>query len=155
MRTPNHILMDSIAFHFLATKLANIYDTVIYKAKKNEVKFREIIFCQTHNLEVPGSSPGWSTLLLQRLTLRRRPLFLVSGYFICYAPFILIVIIPISPTQHHFAVKPHCFVLRVCRSRTHKKRSFLHSNDYPLHNQTACGRNTCCSSHYLNSSSSM
>ena len=30
---------------------------------------------QTHNLEVPGSSPGWSTLLLQRLMLRRRPLF--------------------------------------------------------------------------------
>ena len=53
--------MDFIAFHFLATKLANIYDTVIYKAKKNEVKFREIIFCQTHNLEVLGSSPSWST----------------------------------------------------------------------------------------------
>lgn len=53
--------MDFIAFHFLATKLANIYDTVIYKAKKNEVKFREIIFCQTHNLEVIGSSPIWST----------------------------------------------------------------------------------------------
>ena len=67
--------MDFIAFHFLATKLANIYDTVIYKAKKNEVKFREIIFCQTHNLEVLGSSPSWSTLLLQRLTLQRRSLF--------------------------------------------------------------------------------
>lgn len=59
--------MDFIAFHFLATKLANIYDTVIYKAKKNEVKFREIIFCQTHNLEVPGSSPGWSTLKIREL----------------------------------------------------------------------------------------
>ena len=67
MRTPNHILMDFIAFHFLATKLANIYDTVIYKAKKNEVKFREIIFCQTHNLEVLGSSPSWSTLKMKQL----------------------------------------------------------------------------------------
>ena len=35
----------------------------------------EITHKKTHNLEVPGSSPGWSTLLLQRLTLRRRPLF--------------------------------------------------------------------------------
>ena len=59
--------MDFIAFHFLATKLANIYDTVIYKAKKNEVKFREIIFCQTHNLEVIGSSPIWSTLKISNL----------------------------------------------------------------------------------------
>ncbi len=67
MRTPNHILMDFIAFHFLATKLANIYDTAIYKAKKNEVNFCEIIFCQTHNLEVPGSSPGWSTLKISNL----------------------------------------------------------------------------------------
>ena len=60
--------MDFIAFHFLATKLANIYDTVIYKAKKNEVKFREIIFCQTHNLEVIGSSPIWSTLKIKQLS---------------------------------------------------------------------------------------
>ena len=30
---------------------------------------------QTHNLEVLGSSPSWSTLLLQRLTSNRRPLF--------------------------------------------------------------------------------
>ena len=59
--------MDFIAFHFLATKLANIYDTVIYKAKKNEVKFREIIFCQTHNLEVLGSSPSWSTLKISNV----------------------------------------------------------------------------------------
>ena len=39
------------------------------------IKNHKISFSQTHNLEVPGSSPGWSTLLLQRLTLRRRPLF--------------------------------------------------------------------------------
>ena len=59
--------MDFIAFHFHATKLVNIYDTVIYKAKKNEVKFHEIIFCQTHNLEVLGSSPSWSTLKISNL----------------------------------------------------------------------------------------
>ncbi len=69
--------------------------------------------------------------------------------------FILIVIIPISPNQHPFAVKLHYFVLHVCRSRTHKKRPILHSNDYPLHNQTACGRNTCCTSYCLSSSNSM
>ena len=133
------------------------------------MQFHEIRHKKTHNLEVPGFfptvrgspfglqilSPGWSTLLLQRLTLRRKPLFLVSGYFICYAPFILIVIIPISLNQHPFAVKLHYFVLRVCRSRTHKKRSVLCGNGYPRHNQTACGRNTCCTSHCLNSSSSM
>ena len=77
------------------------------------------------------------------------------GFCVFHLPFILIVIIPISLTQHPFAVKLHYFVLRVCRSRTHKKRPILHSNDYPLHNLTACGRNTCCSSHCLNSSSSM
>ena len=68
--------MDFIAFHFLATKLANIYDTVIYKAKKNEVKFREIIFCQTHNLEVIGSSPIWSTLIIKHLRRFPQVLFL-------------------------------------------------------------------------------
>ena len=70
--------MDFIAFHFLATKLANIYDTVIYKAKKNEVKFREIIFCQTHNLEVLGSSPSWSTNK-KALAISMQVLFLSHG----------------------------------------------------------------------------
>ena len=72
--------------------------------KSTDIKNHKTSISQTHNLEVPGFfptvrgspfglqilSPGWSTLLLQRLTLRRKPLFLVSGYFICYAPFILI-----------------------------------------------------------------
>ena len=71
--------MDFIAFHFLATKLANIYDTVIYKAKKNEVKFREIIFCQTHNLEVLGSSPSWSTLKIKQLSRNRLTAFFVAS----------------------------------------------------------------------------
>ena len=44
----------------------------------------EIIHKKTHNLEVPGSSPGWSTLLLQRLTLRRRPLFFYTERHFLY-----------------------------------------------------------------------
>lgn len=67
--------MDFIAFHFHATKLVNIYDTVIYKAKKNEVKFHEIIFCQTHNLEVLGSSPSWSTVKIKELQSFRNSFF--------------------------------------------------------------------------------
>ena len=69
--------------------------------KSTDIKNHKTSISQTHNLEVPGffptvrgspfgqqiSSPGWSTLLLQRLTLRRRPLFLVYGYFICFTPF--------------------------------------------------------------------
>ena len=47
--------------------------------KSTDIKNHKTSISQTHNLEVPGSSPGWSTLLLQRLTLRRRPLFLVYG----------------------------------------------------------------------------
>ena len=43
--------------------------------KSTDIKNHKTSISQTHNLEVPGSSPGWSTLLLQRLTLRRRPLF--------------------------------------------------------------------------------
>ena len=43
------------------------------------IKNHKISFSQTHNLEVLGSSPSWSTLLLQRLTLQRRSLF-----FYCY-----------------------------------------------------------------------
>ena len=56
------------------------------------MKYHRLSFYLSHNLEVPGffptvrgspfgqqiSSPDWSTLLLQRLTLRRRPLFLVD-----------------------------------------------------------------------------
>ena len=69
--------------------------------KSTDIKNHKTSISQTHNLEVSGifptvrgspfgqqiSSPGWSTLLLQRLTLRRRSLFLVFGYFICYALF--------------------------------------------------------------------
>ena len=89
--------MDFIAFHFLATKLANIYDTVIYKAKKNEVKFREIIFCQTHNLEVLGSSPSWSTLKHKELRKPRNSFFHVcvnNAETFCFN-------LPFSVTQYH------------------------------------------------------
>ena len=55
--------------------------------KSTDIKNHKTSISQTHNLEVPGSSPGWSTLLLQRLTLWRMPLFLVYGYFICFTPF--------------------------------------------------------------------
>ena len=43
--------------------------------KSTDIKNHKTSISQTHNLEVPGSSPGWSTLLLQRLTSNRRPLF--------------------------------------------------------------------------------
>ena len=43
--------------------------------KSTDIKNHKTSISQTHNLEVLGSSPSWSTLLLQRLTLRRRPLF--------------------------------------------------------------------------------
>ena len=43
-----------------------------------DIKNHKISISQTHNLEVIGSSPIWSTLLLQRLALRRKSLFLVS-----------------------------------------------------------------------------
>ena len=60
---------------------------------RNNLDKTRLSFYWSHNLEVPGffltvrwssfdqqiSSSGWSTLLLQRLTLRRRPLFLVYG----------------------------------------------------------------------------
>ena len=57
--------------------------------KSTDIKNHKTSISQTHNLEVPGffptvrgssfdqqiSSSGWSTLLLQRLTSNRRPLF--------------------------------------------------------------------------------
>ena len=44
--------------------------------KSTDIKNHKTSISQTHNLEVLGSSPSWSTLLLQRLTLQRRSLFL-------------------------------------------------------------------------------
>ena len=32
------------------------------------IKNHKISFSQTHNLEVPGSSPGWSTLKIKQLS---------------------------------------------------------------------------------------
>lgn len=43
--------------------------------KSTDIKNHKTSISQTHNLEVLGSSPSWSTLLLQRLTSNRRPLF--------------------------------------------------------------------------------
>ena len=43
--------------------------------KSTDIKNHKTSISQTHNLEVLGSSPSWSTLLLQRLTLQRRSLF--------------------------------------------------------------------------------
>ena len=40
------------------------------------MKPRKIVFQQTHNLEVPGSSPGWSTLKIRELRIFRGSLFL-------------------------------------------------------------------------------
>jgi len=35
--------------------------------KKNEMQITENHLFATHNLEVPGSSPGWSTLIISDL----------------------------------------------------------------------------------------
>lgn len=43
--------------------------------KSTDIKNHKTSISQTHNLEVLGSSPSWSTLLLQRLTSNRGPLF--------------------------------------------------------------------------------
>ena len=43
-----------------------------------KTKTQEISFFPTHNLEVPGSSPGWSTLKIKQLLN-----FVTAFFFIC------------------------------------------------------------------------
>ena len=38
-----------------------------YEPEKNEMQITENHLFATHNLEVPGSSPGWSTLIISDL----------------------------------------------------------------------------------------
>lgn len=42
-----------------------------------DMRGSEVVSCQTHNLEAPGSSPGWSTLKIKELRQN------LSSFFIC------------------------------------------------------------------------
>jgi hypothetical protein len=64
--------------HFLQTaKFATHLFTDIY----DFLKFHESTMEKTHNLEVPGSSPGWSTAENQALTSFSQVLFLLLVTF--------------------------------------------------------------------------
>ena len=74
--------------------------------KSTDIKNHKTSISQTHNLEVPGSSPGWSTFLLQRLTLRRRPLFFfVSAKTMGKVSFLL----PVKELLIYFSLHSNAF----------------------------------------------
>lgn len=52
--------------------------------KKNEMQITENHLFATHNLEVPGSSPGWSTFF--RGEERRRSLRVPAAFVVFYPP---------------------------------------------------------------------
>ena len=43
--------------------------------KSTDIKNHKTSISQTHNLEVPGSSPGWSTLKIKHLRVSRKCFF--------------------------------------------------------------------------------
>jgi len=47
--------------------MAQIKQISVYQPNFKQRKFHKIVFSQTHNLEVSGSSPGWSTLKISNL----------------------------------------------------------------------------------------
>ena len=67
VRTPTLILCHFARFHIFDANIVNHWIPSKYIKNKNFIKSYKTIFQQTHNLEVPGSSPGWSTLKIKEL----------------------------------------------------------------------------------------